>query len=799
MDKLVDTAHTAAAAIKEKVPFLEGDSEPESETNGSVLSSDRYVEDKKGRLRDRETGRFVAREKALGETAVRQVIKPASSQRTNGSGGTNGETAANHRYSIVYRQEQRARLEVLDAERYQAWNEQLANGRGADEAFNQAMAEREQRVQQEAQIRLYEQFSRGMQGLDAGTAQERRVFALADQVRKARAEFNRLLDEGELDEEGYLHRLRDRKEHEDRLQDLLIKYRDSISQDQQDFIIDYSGGTYNDMLEAPVSTDAGDTEDDTTVDRGSTEIPQDRAIVLVEEAENPETSADEAEEENPESFGAWPGFEAAQDDSGEAEDDEEVAAPELHIDSLIEEFTPLLYERYKEIRSEYIEAHANARFADIGAVIDKFASNDNWLEQTRDELGKRFNTRGHKRRMAYENFKKQYVDALNAALRSYSVLTSADMTPEERRERRLALEKDAMERLEQDISDRKIAVDSEKSRISRKAGVILGLGGAAVVGAGAAFANQLTSGNYSPYALGSAMFVGGAAGFSAEKYSRRLAAADTAARIKYGAGSVDLNYQDEVAENRAVALEAIEGNTNHDQYKRLGARTTWALGGAAVAWGAYTGTNYLIERSGTNLNLYNDAGTESHPRGVDFDPFDGNGIDVVPDFGDGNSNENVAPAATETPTPTATETPAATETPTATETPETPPEAAVGADDTPDDEGIIGSPDGTDATKPNKTAPGGETSGTEIYVQPGSGFTQEFQDLYPSLTDQQAYDMYLDLMKEYRPGDIFANVEFFRLPNGDWGMVDTGPATLTPKGHEAIQSWLSEYGHARGV
>lgn len=69
------TTQAAVSTVKEKIPFFDDDMENEVDDSDARL--ERYVwSEKAQRFRDRENGRFVSRETALGRTAVAQVIAP---------------------------------------------------------------------------------------------------------------------------------------------------------------------------------------------------------------------------------------------------------------------------------------------------------------------------------------------------------------------------------------------------------------------------------------------------------------------------------------------------------------------------------------------------------------------------------------------------------------------------------------------------------------------------------------------------------------------------------------------------
>ncbi len=86
---------------------------------------------------------------------------------------------------------------------------------------------------------------------------------------------------------------------------------------------------------------------------------------------------------------------------------------------------------------------------------------------------------------------------------------------------------------------------------------------------------------------------------------------------------------------------------------------------------------------------------------------------------------------------------------------------------------------------------------TSIEVLQNDGITQVLQKYVAGnngirISAEQSYDLYAHLVKNHDLYNIFNGMSFFTMPNGDVGIVDAGPAEITPEGRAAIQSWLIE-------
>ena len=449
---------------------------------------------------------------------------------------------------------------------------------------------------------------------------------------------------------------------------------------------------------------------------------------------------------------------------------------------------------FRSAREAYINAHVNDRFADAGALIDKFAKKGGWVERVRNRIGAHLNTGGHQRREAFKNFAPEFSAAMSAAIDA----RRETMSPEELRELALNQHIIIFEDLEREISKRKLEKDGKKRFFSRRIVPIIGMGTAVVGGAAWAVANHVKNGGeWSPSFLGGALLSGAAAGLAAEKLSRTNNEADIEMRINDGRESIYANYEDlddEEALSNVAALDAVEGSTNRDQDKRLGKRTAAAMAGAALAGATYGLTN----RVGNTIDLYDGNGTDLNPfdgdgvdvwdgDGTDFNPVDGDGVDVFPE-GDNGQNPNLDDAGDNAGNGTE--------------------QAAADANDEGEgDQDIIEPQGGVDTTE---TEAGFD--GANINIPEGGGVTGAFQDYVLdeygiTLSDDQARDMYNDLRGGASPTDIFSGVEFYEMDadpangieQGDWGMVDAGPAEITPAGEAAIEDWLRDKNILRGA
>jgi hypothetical protein len=80
-----------------------------------------------------------------------------------------------------------------------------------------------------------------------------------------------------------------------------------------------------------------------------------------------------------------------------------------------------------------------------------------------------------------------------------------------------------------------------------------------------------------------------------------------------------------------------------------------------------------------------------------------------------------------------------------------------------------------------------------IDVQRGNGFTDLFEQqaskLGYTLTDEQAYKLYKEIIERFGPTNILKNGNAYRMPNGDWGIKCVGPAQWAP----GVEDWLFKW------
>lgn len=695
------------------------------------------------------------------------------------------------------------------------------------------------------------------------TPQDRRVLAMVDQLTKARKDY----PDASENPKAYQQLVVDR---ESALRNMLNAYDDKLTPDFKAFVIEkvFDGNHVVAESDQSKSETANTHTTDSSVgteslNKGITEageevgevevsavhpeaselptddmnerVPMERMPVLVEEESSADTASDddfevvpivEAKEtkanngefeEIPASRALVPVVETESDDEGDPTEAEvehgprvEELAPELDITDLIKESHPEIYKEYDEAWNEYVEAHAQDRYSDFGTLINKFAKKGGWVEKVRNRVGKKFETRGHKRRAAMERFQNASRAAREAALEEYN--KEVPMTPEERRMNRMLLDADNAYTLEYQISERRIAIDSGKSPVSRKiARWATGLG-AATVGALTAFADGAGKGQHHLAWLTGATIAGALIGYRAEmsaQYGSENAEERIEARANHAYDTVLERYEDDrqnSMENEAMAVDTTEYMTNAVQDENMNrARratktgTRLAMGGAAVAWGTHIGVDYISSQDfhipSVHLNTYDG-------KGHDFNPFDGNGLD----FHDGDKFDplqgDFLPAGDyHEPAPVVT-VPEDITHPEVVDTPDT--QAGNGGDGNGGEQPVDLTGDGNTANDvpatSAETAGTNEASdaGTEVYIPDSGSMTGMEQDyVYQThginLTDQQSYDMYQDIMRDHAPGDVLANADFYTLPNGDVGIVDPGPATVTPVGEEAINDWLVKH------
>jgi hypothetical protein len=488
-----------------------------------------------------------------------------------------------------------------------------------DAAFSRAMQEREQRQEQYVQF----QFANDMDSINNGPASVRRVFYLADQLRVARAEFDRILKEGEsstdggeFDEHAYEERVRDR---EDRLQELLIKYDDSISQQQQDFIIEYSSGTYDKLLETSPSVSAPDTastpetsvapthtagvsrditpaagesvvvetavsepEDaDISLDATDTGNPSEQAEVVgprLDELASEAPSATDTPEETD-----TPG-EAAPLDGSEREDLED----KLRIDALIMDSDPDFYEKYMHARGEYVSAQAKARNGDLSLAANKVKGGKLWIQRLRN----RFGSSEAQPEEGDEDYETLYGQAVVMSLDEYERLDPAS----DRAENEMLLNINEAKSLQYDISEMQIASDSEgRLSVSRKLAMFAGLGVAALAGGVSAALDGAGKGgsDHWPWMAFSGVVGAVSGGIGAAK----------AAKSNHTVAIV--NREDEaeslVRDQNIDALEATQSITEEERKKSAKSIGKTAVLGAAGGAIIAVGTHWAMEYGGSSL------------------------------------------------------------------------------------------------------------------------------------------------------------------------------------------------------
>ena len=754
------------------------------------------------------------------------------------------------------------------------------------------------------QARKEEQFKEGMESISSGPAQGQDALALADKIRLARAKFDRLLNEGEFDEKAYYRQVTKR---EDALQDLLIEQSGSMAVEQLDFIIDYSGGTYDDLVAARLGKTSNGRDAKGKAKSGEPDISAAKVPKAVGETSKPSkthieppkaVSAKEGAKRTSGSVKAdtkKPPKPAAgavkggvshpagvagaafgprlEDYWGGAGKKEDIAVQLMNLD-------PALYVKYVAARNRFVIDQANARGADLPPLEQKAG----WRDRLRSKLPERFKKGGQQAQPSEERFDVVYKDALEKVLAG-----SSSLSPDEIYKKRMEFEADAGYALEWDISKKKIEAGKENSSLSRKAALLGGMGIAAVAGAGTGVWERLQKGEHELKFLLTAGLAGAVAGFGAARAYRPLedeGSIDTNAQVAEKA--VRAEYQKssgDTLKEKSVGPEAARGLTKRSKIRALGRTAIWAGAGALAgagghllidtAWPALsnlrlsqatpnidqptpdtsqptpdtsqaanlpetydaldTNRDHITQGPGdipdANNNGINDIGDlpetydpldtnrdhivqgpgdipDANNNGINdigdlpetYDPLDTNHDHIVQgpgdipdvnnnginDIGDVPPSENFAPGDTNHDGFTNSQD-----------------VQDINGDNVIDHQDQIINDTDTDTAQnqgnqeestPSETLPPDQN----IYIDAGSGITPEIDQYVNTtygvdLTPQQLNTMYHDLFETggYRPQQIFGDVEFYVMDDGRWGMIDVGHATLTGVGQGAIGDWLA--------
>jgi hypothetical protein len=504
------------------------------------------------------------------------------------------------------------------------------------------------------------------------------LFVSANQIRLARAELKHRQDEGELDEDDYIQKVSNISKLEDELQEELIKYDKAISQDQQDFIIDYSGGSYDELLVSPVSTAPNSFDTNTTTtppnngtvkyksksigidDKTQTEAeesgggsdalsePSGPELIVVEASQ---TEADPDTKPGPQSFDTWPTLDDSQskstsfDTTGGAEevqtdfvitDENPFEKAELISDPELEKLwsglgekeqlaTELmsadsaLYSRYVTARETFIREQANARGAGIPSNEQKVG----WIQRFRNTISERFRKdQQQATSQEIEGFDSIYGQALNSVVQGYG-----PMSPDDEFNLRRDLESDAASRLEWDISKTKFEATKDKQQ--SRARQALKLGGYALIAAAAGGVTAVVerynnSGGHKWYALGAGVFgalagLGAARGYQPQEDESSIGlnsiTAWEAVMKEYSRGSLDS------LKERTVGIEGAQTVTKNEK-RKSGARY---LGAAAIGAAAGVGGHYLVELGWPWISSIRDINTSNpniQSEDISFEGFD---------------------------------------------------------------------------------------------------------------------------------------------------------------------------------
>lgn len=184
--------------------------------------------------------------------------------------------------------------ELEDGQRYDIWSESSASGQSAESAYGQAMRKRLQDDLEDMKASIFGGSKRKVVGIGSekkivestsrANAQGRHAFYLANEIRKARQD----LSGADVDSAAWKQTVGDR---EDRLQDILLEDKDSLTPQEVDFLIDFSGGKYDEVMDEALT--------DTIHDESTENTPSETGTAEVDEiAEAPHTIARAAEAMN---------------------------------------------------------------------------------------------------------------------------------------------------------------------------------------------------------------------------------------------------------------------------------------------------------------------------------------------------------------------------------------------------------------------------------------------------------------------------------------------------------------------
>lgn len=184
--------------------------------------------------------------------------------------------------------------ELEDGQRYDSWSESSASGQSAESAYGQAMRKRLQDDLEDMKASIFGGSKRKVVGIGSekkivestsrANAQGRHAFYLANEIRKARQD----LSGADVDSAAWKQTVGDR---EDRLQDILLEDKDSLTPQEVDFLIDFSGGKYDEVMDEALT--------DTIHDESTENTPSETGTAEVDEiAEAPHTIARAAEAMN---------------------------------------------------------------------------------------------------------------------------------------------------------------------------------------------------------------------------------------------------------------------------------------------------------------------------------------------------------------------------------------------------------------------------------------------------------------------------------------------------------------------